>query len=93
MKYRKSFARLEDARAFRSKALDQRSAGKLAESIELTDLEFIIERNALTNRFLGITGAQFVERFRSGSYDVIRNRPDAFNAVMAWFPELDDEGF
>ena len=57
------------------------------ETIELTDAAWDIERDAMTNRFFGITAKQFTERFNSGAYD--DEQADGLMAVLAFFPELD----
>ncbi len=57
------------------------------ETIELTDADWDIERDAMTNRFFGITAKQFAERFNAGAYD--DEQADGLMAVLAFFPELD----
>lgn len=57
------------------------------EVVEVTDEAWATERDAITARFLGLTAAEFVERYEAGVYD--SEDVDGLMAVLAFFPELD----
>ncbi len=57
-------------------------------TVELSDQQWIAEREAMTQLFLGVSAAEFVERFAAGGYDDC-DEPDGLMAVLALFPELD----
>jgi hypothetical protein len=57
------------------------------ETDELDTGDWEAMRSAVTQRFLGMTAAQFVEAFRRGDFDT-DERADVMT-VLALFPELD----
>lgn len=59
----------------------------VADTIELDDAAWQAEREVATQRFLGISAAEFVERYENGFYDEIE--PDTLMTVLGFFPELD----
>jgi hypothetical protein len=58
----------------------------LVKTHELNDEQWIAERNAIAQRFLGVTAEEFVKRYNEGEYG---DEVDGLMAVLAFFPELD----
>ena len=59
----------------------------MTETVELDDRAWAVEREAVTQHFLGIGVDEFVARYEAGAYE--DQEPDALMAVLAYFPELD----
>ena len=57
------------------------------EVVELDDVAWLAERDAISRRFLNVSADEFVAKFNSGDYDKVEI--DGLMAVLAYFPELD----
>lgn len=53
----------------------------------LTDAEWDEAREAIAQRFIGVSATEFVENFNAGLYDG-DNAPDLLMEVLGYFPEL-----
>lgn len=56
-------------------------------TVELDDRAWVAEREAVTQRFLGMSAEEFVRRYRAGDFDAAE--PDMLMTVLGYFPELD----
>ncbi len=57
------------------------------QTVTLTDQQWNAEREAVTQRFLGMGAEEFRQRYLAGEFDEVE--PDGLMAVLAFFPELD----
>ena len=53
---------------------------------EMSDQEWEAEREATTQRFFGVSVAEFVDRFKSGEYE--DDNTDGLMQTLMIFPEL-----
>ncbi len=54
---------------------------------ELDDQQWEQVRDEVARRWLGLSAADFVERFNAGAYAEVE--PEELMSVLAFFPELD----
>lgn len=61
--------------------------GNMAETIELNEAEWDVERDKFTRRFLGVSADDFRDKLLAGDYD--EDPPEMLMEALALFPELD----